>query len=245
MSAGALASEELEEVAARGWPAPDTEWLGRWLLRAGDGWTRRANSALVLGPPGIDLDDALARTAAWYGARGLPPAFSVPLPAHREFDDALAAGGWVAELDTDVLTADLVRPDAVRDNEVRLADRPPPGWDAVYRGAAPLPPVALRILTAPSTVVFASTVDSAGTVVATGRGVVVDGWLGIAAIEVAPSHRGRGLARRVTKALQRWGSGRGADRCYLQVATNNAPALALYASLGFARHHTYRQRTAG
>src|SRR5437879_10502361 len=32
-------TDELQEVTARGWPAPDEEWLGRWLLRAADGFT--------------------------------------------------------------------------------------------------------------------------------------------------------------------------------------------------------------
>ncbi len=249
----------LEEIAARGWPAPHSRWLGRWLLRAGDGWTRRANSVLVLGEPGMDLDDALALTAAWYAEHGLPPVFAVPMPAQRSFDDALAERGWVNELVADVLTADLTPPvDALRDNGVRLSERPPPGWDRVYRGSAPLPPVAMRILTAPPVVTFASIVDGAAggsadgaagvdgaLVVATGRGVLTDDWLGIAAIEVAPTHRGRGLASRVTKALQEWGSRHGARRCYLQVGTDNAAALGLYAALGFTRHHTYRQRVPG
>lgn len=238
----------LERIAAMGWPAPDTERLGGWLLRAGDGWTRRANSVLPLGPPGVPLDAALEHVSAWYAARRLPTVFSVPLPAQRALDDELAARGWHNDLDVEVLTADLdpgsdpdPDPDPGSDPGVVLADRPPPGWTSVYRGATPLPPIAARILTAPPTVAFA-TVSSGDTVVATGRGVVTDGWLGIAAIEVAPAHRGRGHARRITRALQRWGAGRGARRCYLQVSRPNTPATTLYAALGFIRHHSYRNR---
>ncbi|WP_444544821.1 GNAT family N-acetyltransferase, cg3035/Rv0428c family, partial [Streptomyces albospinus] len=62
---------ELQEVAARGWPAIETERLGEWTLRASEGFTRRANSVLALGGPGVPLDEALARTGRWYGARGL------------------------------------------------------------------------------------------------------------------------------------------------------------------------------
>src|SRR6185437_16169690 len=57
----------LEEVAALGWPAPETRRLGRWLLRAAEGWTGRGNSVLPLGDPGLPLDDALAEVTAWYG----------------------------------------------------------------------------------------------------------------------------------------------------------------------------------
>src|SRR5215212_2818 len=57
----------LEEVAVAGWPAPDTRWLGRWLLRAAEGFTGRANSVLPLGEPDRPLDAALAEVGAWYG----------------------------------------------------------------------------------------------------------------------------------------------------------------------------------
>src|SRR6185437_12927275 len=55
----------LEEIAALGWPAPETRRLGRWLLRAAEGWTGRGNSVLPLGDPGLPLDDALAEVTAW------------------------------------------------------------------------------------------------------------------------------------------------------------------------------------
>jgi len=55
---------ELEEIAALGWPAPETRWLGRWLLRAAEGWTGRGNSVLPLGEPGLPLDAALAEVTS-------------------------------------------------------------------------------------------------------------------------------------------------------------------------------------
>jgi len=69
----------LEQVAAAAWPAVDTARLGDWVLRASGGWTRRANSALVLGSPGMDLDRALGACVRWYAERGLPPLVCVPL----------------------------------------------------------------------------------------------------------------------------------------------------------------------
>ncbi len=69
----------LEQVAAAAWPAVVTARLGDWVLRASGGWTRRANSALVLGSPGMDLDRALDTCVRWYAERGLPPLVCVPL----------------------------------------------------------------------------------------------------------------------------------------------------------------------
>src|SRR4051794_39097267 len=46
---------EVQRVAALGWRALELESLGDWLLRAGGGFTGRANSALPLGSPGMEL----------------------------------------------------------------------------------------------------------------------------------------------------------------------------------------------
>jgi GNAT superfamily N-acetyltransferase len=228
----------LEAVAARGWPAPDTAWLGRWLLRAGGGWTRRANSALLLGDPERPVPDALAEVRAWYAQRGLPARLAVPLPAQAPADHIATRLGWVADTDAEVLTAPVTPGPA--DPDVLLSPTPTPQWEAAYR-ARGVPPVGRRILTAPDTVTFASLLE-AGTIVAIGRGVVLDGWLGVAAVEVLPAYRRHGFARRVMAALAGWGAGHGARRCYVQVEAGNVPALALYAGLGFTRHHRYRIR---
>jgi GNAT superfamily N-acetyltransferase len=71
---------ELERAAAAHWRGTEEEWLGDWLLRAADGFTGRANSALPLGDPGLPVDAALDYVTRWYGARGLPAMIAVPLP---------------------------------------------------------------------------------------------------------------------------------------------------------------------
>jgi hypothetical protein len=96
---------ELEEAAALGWPALETERLGDWLLRAGEGWTRRANSALVLGDPGVPA--ALDRVREWYAERGLPAWLAIPLPVMAPVDHAAARAGWASAVEVEVLTAPL------------------------------------------------------------------------------------------------------------------------------------------
>lgn len=228
----------LEETAAQGWPAPETERLGGWLLRAGEGWTRRANSALLLGDPGMPVEAALDRVRAWYAERGLTARLAVPLPAMAPADHVAARTGWTQDVDVEVLTAPITP--APLDPEVRIATTPDADWAAVYE-AKTVPSVGIRVLTAPATVAFGSLLDGA-TTVAIGRGVVVDGWLGVAAMEVRPDYRRRGLAGRMLRALLAWGSANRATRCYLQVEDTNAAAIALYETAGFTRHHRYRTR---
>jgi hypothetical protein len=78
------------------------------------------------------------------------------------------------------------------------------------------------------------------TLIAIGRGVVTGPWLGLAAIEVAPEYRRRGLAQRIMAGLARWGADAGARWAYLQFGEENAPARALYEKLGFRPDHKYR-----
>jgi N-acetylglutamate synthase len=240
----------LEEIAALGWPGLDSRWLGRWLLRAAHGWTGRANSVLPLGDPGLPLDAALAEVAGWYAEHDLPARFQVPLPARAPLDEALAARGWTSYNPTAMLTADVAvalaaQPARADLPPVRLDPAPSDRWLAAYhyRGGAALPEFAVRLMTSARQPVFASVADG-DAVVAVGRGVLDEGWLGVTAVEVASTHRRRGLGAHLMRALLEWAAGQGARSAYLQVAERNEAGLALYERLRFARHHRYLYRIA-
>lgn len=230
----------IELAAAEAWPAPDTEPLGEWLLRAAEGWTNRANSALAVGDPGLPLGAAIETTVAWYATRGLTPRITTPLPIAAPAAEALAERGWIAQPTTLVQTAPLAAiPAPAGGRGVELATAPPAEWLAEVAGRkGTLPPAARHILTAVPEVRFAS-VYAEGGLVATGRGAVTGEWLGVSLVGVALAARRLGLARRITQALAEWAGAVGATRAYLQVEADNEPALALYAGLGFRTHHEY------
>lgn len=77
---------------------------------------------------------------------------------------------------------------------------------------------------------------------AVGLAVVDGGWLGLFDIAVAPERRRSGLARALTAAMLAWGAAEGATGAYLQVHSENAPALALYRGLGFDEAYRYHYR---
>ncbi len=234
---------ELEEIAAAGWPATEAEWLGRWLLRAAEGWTGRANSVLPLGEPELPVRQAIERVRNWYAQRGLPARFQIFSPGADELDAALDATGFTAYSPTLVQTASLAELSAQPGVEVALDEEPSAEWLAAYhyRGGDSLPSVALPILTGAKLPVFASVRDGDQTV-AVARAVVDADWLGVTAVEVAPTHRRRGLGSEVMRALATWGARNGARQCYLQVAEENEPAQAMYGRLGFRTHHRYHYR---
>jgi N-acetylglutamate synthase len=236
----------LERLAARSWRGLEQEPFGDWLLRAGGGFTGRANSALVVGAPPGPLDAAVAEVGRWYAARGLRPRAQVPFPASEEADAAFAAAGWTADEDVLVLTAPL-RAWPAADVPVDLAPSPDEAWLAGYRyRGTPLPPVARQVLLGADDPVFASVRLEAdpAPLAAVARGVLVEDWLVVTAVTVAEHARRRGLATAVMAALGTWARDRGGRRCLLQVVGTNAPALSLYGRLGFTEHHRYHYRLA-
>jgi len=241
---------EIEGFAARGWPAPDSHWIGQWWLRCAGGFTARANSVRPLGSPGVPLDEALEAVAAWYGKRGLPPRVQVVVGS--SLDRELARRGWPAAPQVSVMTTTLARVasrlsgSGVPSAEVariEVASATSSAWLTLFRGGD-APQLARAILDGPPIVGFATSVDDAGAPVAIGRAAVEPPWVGFTALEVAPAMRRRGYGRAVMAQLTSWSRERGALRAYLEVVATNEPAIALYESLGFTEHHRYACREA-
>ena len=134
----------LELLAARGWRGTEQDSLGDWLLRAGGGFTGRANSALVVGDPGLPLRGAVDAVARWYADRGLRACAQLPGRQSRAADTAFAAAGWERDEDVLVLTGPLT-PTAADGVPVGLSPEPDDAWLAGYRHRGrPLPPAARR-----------------------------------------------------------------------------------------------------
>jgi GNAT superfamily N-acetyltransferase len=220
---------DLERIAAAGWQAAHVRELDGWLLRADTSHTRRANSALPLASPRRPLSQLLADVSDFYRDQDLPTLIQVPLTARGLLDAELARLCWPAEAETVVMTRHL--PMAV-DHTVELSEMPPAGYPD------------LPLLTRHSRLRFALARRDE-MVLASARGVVDDGWLGITQVQVDPSARRQGLAGMLIAGLADWAvQAHQARRCYLQVQADNMPALALYRGLGFSAHHRYHYRRA-
>ncbi len=190
-----------------------TEDVGGWVLRDSATATARRAHSVLAFGPSGVPDD-LERVVAHYDR----PIAAV-LSGSPE-DARLTALGWVAEsheADTLLQVAGL----AQVSRALRRADHPE-----------------------------AELVDETATWVrvrisdrATGYAGLDRDWVGLGGLEVSPAHRRQGLGLAVVAALVEWGAERGAGTVFLQVLSDNAPALALYERLGFRTHHAYRYLT--
>ncbi|MEV7725539.1 GNAT family N-acetyltransferase [Streptomyces sp. NPDC087917] len=241
----AASFEELTRVTARAWQPLESEPLGEWTLRAAEGFTRRANSVLPAGDPGIPVDEALARVTSWYAERGLPAYVQAATGAagtQETLCAELERRGWVNEVSAEVRIGALA-PIGDIDAEVsgvRLTREPDEEWLGRY-GKVQDPGLARRMLVEGPSVWFAS-LDGGRAV---GRCVVDGRWAGFGAVTVDPQRRRRGLATAVMTALARRALEEGASAAWLQVETDNDGARALYDAMGFATHHAYHHFRAG
>ncbi|KOG29678.1 GNAT family N-acetyltransferase [Streptomyces resistomycificus] len=240
----AASYEELARVASRAWRPLESERLGDWELRAAAGFTRRANSVLPLGDPGLPLDEALTAVRRWYGDRGLP-AYVQTATGAPGTQEALCAElerrQWTREVSAELWTGALAPvADRTQAPGVALSREADEAWLARYQRKG-VSEVALRVLGSGPSVWFATLpgATEGEPPAAVGRCVVDGRWAGFAAVEVDPALRRQGLASLVMAALARRALDEGASAAWLQVETDNVGARALYAGLGFSAHHTY------
>jgi GNAT superfamily N-acetyltransferase len=229
----------VEETGIAAWPALREVMYRGWLLRLGNGLSRRGNSANPTRgyrPP----DPAfLAGCAAFYRRHKLPAVFRVPSLLDLGVAARLADAGYAAEGETCVLYGPLAALPAAPDPAVRLLPRPSPAWlAAMARLQGHTPRQAriygriVRLIAEPAA--FA-VLDDGGGAAALGYGVIHDGLLCYASVVTAPARRRRGLAFRLVAALAAWARSQDAGGACLQVEADNAPARALYDRFGLAR----------
>jgi ribosomal protein S18 acetylase RimI-like enzyme len=237
----AASYEELAQVSSRAWRPVESERLGEWELRAASGFTRRANSVLPLGDPGLPLDEALTAVRHWYGERGLPAYVQTATGAEGTQEllcAELERRGWVREVSAELWTGALAPvADRAEGAGVELSRTADEAWLTRYQRKG-VSEVALKVLGSGPSVWFA-TVPGDGSPAAIGRCVVDGRWASFAAVEVDPALRRRGLATTVLAALARRALDEGASAAWLQVEQDNTGARGLYAGLGFAAHHAY------
>jgi N-acetylglutamate synthase len=214
-----VSARSAESHVASLWPRLEVVPLGAWTLRFDPAPVgrvrRRANSCLAMGDPELPFPEATEAITAFYTERGRQPLAQVE--AHSEVEQLFLDAGW--------------SPLADGEAHFELA--------SLARVRRSLGAVGSAELSVTGRTARAGLLDG-GTEIASGEATVDGDWLGIHDVIVDAAHRRRGLARNVLATVLEWGAEQGATTAWLHVETDNAPALALYESVGFAPHHTCR-----
>jgi N-acetylglutamate synthase len=241
-----ISAHDLQRHTVGSWLAWH-EVLGDWTLRAGGGFTGRANSCHAVGDPGVSMPQAADRIIAFAIDHEIPALAQVIEGSPEE--QALRNLGWVSAYQpTVVLVSRLADFLAGRpaDPVVQIRDRLQPDWELAYQCSRPTsadPGIVQMILDGSPPRAFAAVAgeaaDDCGDLVAIARGHQSGDWLGLTSIWTRPDHRQRGLATAMMATLGHWAARQGARYVYVQVATVNQAGIAAYTRLGFAPHHRY------
>jgi N-acetylglutamate synthase len=230
-----------ERALRMAWPAVEEQACGDWLARFAPGLSRRANSANPTRSDPRNIEADIAACEALYRARRASAMFRLPTIVAPAADERLVRLNYSIEGETVTLYAEL-EPQP-RDASVEIDTQPRAAWLAAM--------AALQGQTPDQAAIYARVVQSLaipagfaalredGGWAALAFGAIHDGLICCESVVVDRNRRGRGLARRMMNALLAWGAERGARDVCLQVAADNAPALALYRGLGL-RTELYR-----
>jgi GNAT superfamily N-acetyltransferase len=243
----------IERTAFDAWPAAEVRALGAWRLRAMRGVTNRGNS-VWMGPENAldraELDARIEAVERFYRERALPALFQLTPLAPPALDGALAARGYAPHAPTRVLVAESAQVAGLafaRDVHAVCEPELDEAWfelsgrrgrftgDDVDVYRALLGRLAGRAG-------FARAHLDGSEPAAVGLAFCAPPWAAISSMLTLPLHRRRGLAAAVLAALAGFALSRGAPRLYLQVESQNAPALALYARARFQPCYEYRYR---
>jgi GNAT superfamily N-acetyltransferase len=244
----------IEEASFGAWPALSQVFDDGWILRFADGHTKRANSVNATYPSLGDAEAKIARAESWFRAQGLPPIFRVtPLAEPADLDARLDARGYQAFETSRALynpaLAAVVAGALPTGIEIRLDPTPDEGWLDAYLALTPLDArkrAALeRMLALIVPAVRFGSLWAAGRPVAAAFVVVQAGLMGTYDVVTAPEARRRGLMRALLARLTGWAVAEAdAVAGAIFVVATNAPAGALYESLGYRELYRYHYRLA-
>ena len=216
------AEEALAALEAT-WPAAEMRHEGPVRLRRGIGGGKRVSAASVIAP---FVEPDIARAEAAMASMGQPPLFMVR-PHETALDDLLAGRGYDV-IDPVTLCARPARPGPLPPEAEGWSD----GLGALWAtgGIGPERRAVMDRAPGPKAVLLLPGPDApeaAVFVARSGHGAMLH------ALHVAPGLRHRGLGRTLTEGAVHWTAANGASWIALAVTDANAPARALYASLGF------------
>jgi N-acetylglutamate synthase len=237
----------LEELSLNAWPSTQNVIDDGWVLRFADGYSRRANSVNSLSMPSGDLEEKIRRCEAWYRARNQEVIFKLtPMTFPKDLDKVLAKRGYKEDAPTSVQTMSLDGLEAPKPAAITLSPHLSREWLQTFckmRG------VDLRYLDIMQRIMDNILPAKRGAILsvdgepaAMGMAVMERGYVGFYDIITAEEFRNRGLGEQMMLHLLYWAKSSGATNAYLQVMSDNPPAVRLYEKLGFTEVYQYWYR---
>jgi GNAT superfamily N-acetyltransferase len=245
---------QLEKLAFRTWPAASNFVAGAsgWILRASGGVTKRANSVWTSTGGPLPAGDWLDEAERFYAERGLPSIFQISDASPDGLECLLEAKGY--QIDSPCLvmiaqTEEVLQRTSPADGHacrVTVLSEPDEHWiDNFIRMEGfteARRPFYRKLFADIEPAKCFISLEKAGRCAAVGTAVAEDGWSGFLNVVVDPEQRGQGVGKMLIHALAKWSLEQSANGLYLQVVTDNEPAVRLYQGAGYAPLYRFHYR---
>jgi len=237
-----------QEISTNAWPAMNLSFLNGWIVRLGDGYTRRANSVLPLRYSGKNIDEDIKVIEELYKKNNLPSVFQIPDYCepndlkkillklnYQEIDESILMALEISKLkeipinDSFSFTLEINFSEKFFSNFGRLTNRPSS--------------LVLKNLNIIKRILFNKAFAIAyreDEIVGLCLGVLEREYIGIYDMIVSSNYRRQGIGQALLNKLILWGKNNGAKTIYLQVQGDNSGAIALYKKIGLTDRYHYR-----
>jgi ribosomal protein S18 acetylase RimI-like enzyme len=236
-----------EEISNNAWPALQTIQYDGWILRFANGVTKRSNSVSLLYPSTLDPEVKIGYCENLFIFRRITPCFKITTMADPAgIDQRLKSRGYFIHSTISFQSLDLAGIPPEPYNEIALETELHHGWidDFIRMNEFDKNKKAtyISIMEQVYTPKCLVSMVSGRTTIGVGFGVLEDHFIGIFDIVVDKAYRNTGVGYHIVDNILRWGKKMGAETAYLQVLTDNNPAISLYEKMGFKECYQYWYR---
>ncbi|UCC12350.1 MAG: GNAT family N-acetyltransferase [candidate division WOR-3 bacterium] len=237
----------IEEMSMNAWPSRETVLYDGWVLRFNDGYTRRANSINPLYPSTLDVKTKITYCKRLYTSRNLRPIYKITHQVNPlDLDEVLSDHEYRREAETSVQTLPITADIHETGHRVKISEVVDEQWIRRFMSMNQMPDDNFRVIASmlhriATPKCFASIIRE-GEIIACGIGVIENHAVGLFDIVVDPHLRKQGLGTQLVFGILDWARSQRVTSAYLQVMIDNAPAMAMYAKMGFSEVYRYWYR---
>ena len=237
-----------QEISANAWPAMNFVFLNGWVVRIGDGYTRRANSVMPIKYFGQDVEKDISTVEELYYGSDLPSVFQIPdycdpanlkkillSKGYEEFDESLLMSEKIDKLKTIEINNEYqynIDEGASEDWFSEFQKLTKRSDEAKIKNQSIIGRIPFK-----KGFIFARKDDK---IVGLCLAVLERDYVGVYDMIVSSDFRRKGIAKSILAKLIEWGKNNGAKTCYLQVQGDNSGAIALYKKIGLIDRYHYR-----
>jgi len=235
---------EMEFAGYASWPSSEQQVENGLVLRSANGFTKRANSANIVGSLGHDYLNIIQKCEHYFEQRNLRCIFRLLSYCDNQvLDTHLSSVGYKLVDPSIVLYQSL---QGLSFDSTALVLKTADEWIESYCRIADLDLQLmgphLEILKRVQEKVVFAVLEEGGTEVSCAMGVISNGYFGLFDLVTRKAERARGHGKTLMEGLLSWAASNGSKYSYLQVVADNDVAMRLYKKMGYQYAYDYWYR---